>query len=295
MKATIFLKGGFGNQLFQIVFANELKKIGYSTTINTDLLNTKDTNTRRGLVLPIEDFNFFEQSLFSKGVFYLGHWMSNSSVISKLDKKKILNVFKYTKENDLNLDNKSKRLYLNGYWKNIKYLENNEDFLISSLMKNTIIKKGLLHTPDPNKALIHVRRTDFVKNGWDLKSDYFKKSIDTFKKLKPKIRFDVFTDDEHWVANNSCFDMAENIYPQINNPGENSSKLMIRNQNQETIETFSNMLNYENYIVGNSSFAFWAAYLKSTKTSLVSVPNPWFRNHEHPILKKDNWLIIETN
>ena len=62
----------------------------------------------------------------------------------------------------------------------------------------------------------------------------------------------------------------------------------------ETIKTFSSMLHYKHFIAGNSSFAFWAAYLKSTEDSIVVVPNPWFRNHPHSILKKDKWYVVEN-
>ena len=62
----------------------------------------------------------------------------------------------------------------------------------------------------------------------------------------------------------------------------------------ETIDTFASMLNYHHYIVGNSSFAFWAAFLKSTEKSFVTVPDPWFYRGSHVTLKKDNWKVVKN-
>ena len=54
------------------------------------------------------------------------------------------------------------------------------------------------------------------------------------------------------------------------------------------------MLKYKHFIVGNSSFAFWAAYLKSDINSYVTVPDPWIKNHNHPVLRKTNWHTIKN-
>ena len=64
---------------------------------------------------------------------------------------------------------------------------------------------------------------------------------------------------------------------------------------KETIDTFSQMLNFENYIVGNSSYSLWAALLSSNNESLVIVPDPWFRHDDHPVLKRKNWITVENN
>ena len=59
-KGTVFLKGGFGNQLFQLAFANYLGCNGYIVNLNTDLFKKNNQDTPRELVLPIEYFDFKE-------------------------------------------------------------------------------------------------------------------------------------------------------------------------------------------------------------------------------------------
>ena len=65
----ITILGGFGNQLFQLCFANSLKEKGLKVFINTGVLNKvlNEENpviTRRDLVLPIDYFGLKELSMF---------------------------------------------------------------------------------------------------------------------------------------------------------------------------------------------------------------------------------------
>lgn len=60
------MKGGFGNQLFQLCMAHYLKEHGFDVKINTDLFKELKSDTPRELTLPLENFGFTEQTLFSK-------------------------------------------------------------------------------------------------------------------------------------------------------------------------------------------------------------------------------------
>ena len=50
-KAVVFIKGGFGNQLFQFAFANYLRINNYKVTLNTDLFRVNGTSTPRELTI----------------------------------------------------------------------------------------------------------------------------------------------------------------------------------------------------------------------------------------------------
>ena len=65
-KATVFLKGGFGNQLFQFSFAEHLRKNNYKVDINSGLLNQTGKQTPRELILPVKYFGFNEQKYINK-------------------------------------------------------------------------------------------------------------------------------------------------------------------------------------------------------------------------------------
>ena len=45
-KAVVFIKGGFGNQLFQLSFANYIREMQYDVKINNYFLSQKNQNTK---------------------------------------------------------------------------------------------------------------------------------------------------------------------------------------------------------------------------------------------------------
>ena len=279
-KAIVYLKGGFGNQLFQLSFANYLRSNGVNVKINLEFFRNLGDNTPRELILPLSFFDFKSQNYFSKNIFDVNIFLANSSLVNKLQLDSIFENFRFTKDDEGLSKISSKTGYFDGYWKSMKYIDFSSEFIFDSISKNENINKGLIESSE--LAMVHVRRGDFVDNGWDLDINYYEKSLNGLDK---KIKFDIFTDDPKWVKSKKIFKNAENIYSKNN---------QLDNEKIDTILTFSEMLKYKHFIVGNSSFAFWAAYLKSDINSYVTVPDPWFKNHNHPVLRKTNWHRIKN-
>ena len=279
-KAIVYLKGGFGNQLFQLSFANYLRSNGVNVKINLEFFRNLGDNTPRELILPLSFFDFKSQNYFSKKIFDVNMFLANSSLINKLQLDSIFENFRFIKDDEGLNKISSKTGYFDGYWKSMKYIDFSSEFIFDSISKNENINKGLKGSSE--LAMVHVRRGDFVDNGWDLDINYYEKSLNGLDK---KIKFDIFTDDPKWVKSKKIFKNAENIYSKNN---------QLDNEKIDTILTFSEMLKYKHFIVGNSSFAFWAAYLKSDINSYVTVPDPWFKNHNHPVLRKTNWHTIKN-
>ena len=290
------MKGGFGNQLFQLCMAHYLKEHGFDVKINTDLFKELKSDTPRELTLPLENFGFTEQTLFSKFQFNSLLKINSNRYIKKSILKSLFRDYKFTKDNDDILNQTNKKIFLNGYWKDLKYIENSTEWLISSIKKNEIIKDAWKSTLDENRAMIHIRRGDFIKDDRELKVSYYEKSINLLRRQNSKLKFDIFTDDEQWVQDQSIFSLSDNIYAQQSGKNTNNEIPGIdgKDDSEETIKTFSQMLNYKHFIAGNSSFAFWAAFIRSDMTSLVTVPKPWFRNNDHPTLHKAHWNIINN-
>ena len=290
------MKGGFGNQLFQLCMAHYLKEHGFDVKINTDLFKELKSDTPRELTLPLENFGFTEQTLFSKFQFNSLLKINSNRYIKKSILKSLFRDYKFTKDNDDILNQTNKKIFLNGYWKDIKYIENSTEWLISSIKKNEIIKDAWKSTLDENRAMIHIRRGDFIKDDRELKVSYYEKSINLLRRQNSKLKFDIFTDDDQWVQDQSIFSLSDNIYAQQSGKNTNNEIPGIdgKDDSEETIKTFSQMLNYKHFIAGNSSFAFWAAFIRSDMTSLVTVPKPWFRNNDHPTLHKAHWNIINN-
>ena len=163
-----------------------------------------------------------------------------------------------------------------------KLLIKNINYLFNSFYSIDSFKKNIIKKPIKDTLLVHVRRSDFVDNGWALSEEFYIDSIKTITKMKGGQKIDVFTDDEKWVKNSSICEKFD-----INN-------IFMENKNENPFSTFLKMLNYENFIIGNSTFAFFPAYLKAKENSIVIVPDPWFKNSDHPNIAKNSWLKIKN-
>lgn len=273
--SIITIKGGFGNQLFQYCLANSLKSLGVKVKLNIDFYDKNrfdfNNNTYRDLIFEPNFFQLKEKNLFDDIILKIrniGHRFN-------------LNLFQFFKGYEFQHSNLKTVNIFDGYWQNKEILIENKNFLVNELSKIELIKNNLENTSNLERTMIHVRRNDYLGMGEELNSNFYEKSLDYLNKNINKLSYDVFTDDEEWVKNNTTFSEAENIYGEKyleNNP----------------IKIFSKMLLYNNFIVGNSTFSLLAAFLKESSSSIIIVADPWFRKIQHPGFLFDNWISIKN-
>ena len=91
-----------------------------------------------------------------------------------------------------------------------------------------------------------------------MKITFYKEALLKINKNISKVDFDVVTDDVEWVKNQKIFNKSDNIFP----PSDEKDKV---------IELFSKMLDYKNFIIGNSTFSFWGALVGSNVDSKVVI------------------------
>ena len=111
--ALVNLKGGLGNQIFQISFANYLISLGFNTFLDTSFFHSSHKFPRK-LEVNISELGFKNINLKSDIIFRLNNslfWEDNSFEIADL---KIYNRFV-------------------GYYQNFKYLEKSKSFLKDKL------------------------------------------------------------------------------------------------------------------------------------------------------------------
>ena len=281
------IKGGFGNQIFQFVFANYLKKKGFRVKVNTRFYNQfekKNTkiDTFRQLILGEEYFD-----LKNIGYFYLKFLGFNKKI---KESKKINKIFKeiknpiYTKLKDSDFSEEllnKKFIHLDGYWQNIDYLISEKEFLYKSLSKNKILNNSFQNSRIENSTMLIVRRGDYIDMDEDLGLDFYKNCINYLKSNIGEFDLEIFTDDVKWVESKNIFSYAKNIY----GPEEMPLKV---------IDLFGKMINNQHFIVGNSTFSLMAAFLGEREDSMVLVADPWFRKRDYGNLTKDNWIKIKN-
>ncbi len=266
----VTILGGFGNQLFQLCFANSLKEKGLKVFINTGVLNKvlNEENpviTRRDLVLPVNYFGLKELNIFQY------------QLIKILEKYPFRILIKKFNENNFEISSLGSFNFFSGYWQDFKYILENKKFLIEALSKNNIVKEGLEFKPHDGSTALHVRRTDYIPLGEELSISFYKDSLNYMKKNINNFHYSIFTDDINWVKSQNIFSDAKNIY-----------------SSNDILHDFSEMLKCQNFIVGNSTFSLMAAFIKETENTKIIIADPWFKNNKYKNLFDEKWIKIKN-
>jgi len=95
-------------------------------------------------------------------------------------------------------------------------------------------------------------------------SDYYMKSISTIRAGQDEPHFFVFSDDRGWAKAN-IVTTAPITYIEHNTPAHPHEDLRL-------------MSNCKHFIIANSTFSWWAAWLSTHKSKTVIAPMKWFNN-----------------
>ena len=166
----------------------------------------------------------------------------------------------------------TKNVNLHGYFQSYKYWKDYEKNIRELLTpKKTNTQLG-------DFTAIHVRRTDYLihtgcYNILDMK--YYEKAMDIINSPK----YLIFSDDIKWckqmfIGNNFTF--SDEYHP---------------------IKDLNNMLSCNNYIIANSSFSWWGAWLCNNVNKMIIAPATWFgptlsSTHNTKDLYPDDWIRI---
>ena len=272
----IFLctQGGIGNQLFQIAYALKLSK-EYKKKIY--LLNDHINpigGDERSRELEFLGFNIEEKNLFLPKY----KWFRSKYI--KYFKPSIAYIDDSNYKNNFLND---KYLLLDGFFQDPQELEN-----IRNYLKKIIQDKAKDHNfriKDRRTVAVHIRRGDYVSNRHASNSlgfvglDYYLSSIDLIKQKINDPKIEIFTDDVKWVKKN------------LNHIGPFN---IISERNMGSNKEFLYFFSYQNFIIANSSFSWWAPWLNySNIDGLVICPKLWFSNKQKSKLNMiESWTKI---
>jgi hypothetical protein len=265
------LMGGMGNQMFQYAVAK-------SMSVKYDIPFFMDRT-----YLDTVDFRNYDLDLYNIESNILTSFVTSKFVEEGWGdfkfKSEIYNIFDQ-------LD-KDENIYLIGYFQNIGYTDPIYDILKKEFtLKNPISNEKSLELfkeiKNCNSVMINVRRTDFVNNSFHgtMDVDYYNRAINIINENVENPKFFIFSDDIDW-----CKDNLKNI---------NNSFIVDHSYKGDRFgEYLELMKNCKHYIIPNSSFAWWSAYLNDNKDKIVITPKNWFVNEKIDIVsEKLNWLKI---
>lgn len=274
------LAGGRGNQLFTYSLARKLE-IKYNIPMYLDLsfLNRRDMGpkfTYRDYDLDVFNINPKFTSEINKSC-NIDYMIKEPSLIYH---DNISHIYNYIPHD--------KTIYLDGYWQCDKYFIEIEDILRKELTFKVPISNGkqldlLNEIKSSNSIMIHVRRGDYLNNDFHgvINVDYINNSINIIKEKVNNPKFYIFSDDIEWCENNLTH--IENSF--------------IVDDSYKDVK-FANylelMIACKNFIISNSTFSWWAAWLSNNKNKIVISPKKWFSNNDLTdiVNEKMNWIKV---
>lgn len=245
-KVVVKLQGGLGNQMFQYAFGKYISnRTDRKLIVDTSFLD--DKNRGPDFAYRDYDLDIFDLNHEIVGEFLepYEHMIEDFNSIHKVDYNIISRA----------LNSDSNNIYLDGYWPSPKYFKNEIDFF---KFKNPIENNSLDLAEEikkSNSIMVNVRRTDFVNNDYHgtYGKDYILKGLEKINDIEDRMIY-IFSDDIEWCK-------------------ENLSDLGYIVTHDHKGYKFSNYLQLMSlckwFIIPNSSFAWWSAFLSKSKIDVI--------------------------
>ena len=173
---------------------------------------------------------------------------------------------------------------LQGYFQSEKYFKNVEQEIREDFtFKDEILApcQELISTVE-NPLALHVRRTDYLTNSenhFNLPIKYYEAALELFESDRNVI---VFSDDPSWCNEQKLF----------------SDDRFLISENTDNRVDLCLMALCNDFIIANSSFSWWGAWLSSNKNKKVIAPTQWFgrtgytKDHDTKDLIPNEWMRI---
>lgn len=168
-------------------------------------------------------------------------------------------------------------VYVDGYFQNIYYLNNNYlqigNYIKQEYNFNLVYENYNTKINSTNSVCVHIRR-----NAYDnlLTIDYYLKSMDIMRNTLSNPVFYIFSDSLEWCRSNIL----------------GSDLIIIENEGQiDDLQEFFLMKNCSHFIIANSTYSWWGAFLGGHFKKMVIAP---LNNQlgDKNSLYPQNWICI---
>ena len=181
-------------------------------------------------------------------------------------------------------------LIVRGYWQSEKYFLNNATVIRSDFQfrapPTVENAKYLERIGGVTSVAVHVRRGDYVSNAktncnhGTCSAGYYVASANIMRQKVGDLKYFVFSDDPDWAERN------------LHLPGP--TEIVRINHGRADFEDMRLMSACKHFIIANSSFSWWAAWLGVHPGKVVIAPKRWFSIHHADTrdLLPDTWIKV---
>lgn len=286
-KIIVKIKGGMGNQMFQYALGFALsKKTGKNVVYDTTFYYQKHIiNTAWPYAL-----NHFkcqpiiqEQGRIKKIYLFLMDGVTR--IFPKISRT-------YLRDSPADIletiTTEKHDIYLDGYWQNEGYFKEVESeiqnqFIVTDDIDDTN-QYWLDSIKKTNSVCLHVRRGDYVSNSLANKHhgtcslEYYKMAVSYMNSHLFEPVYYVFSDDMEWVKENLPID-GHVYYMDHNDSSKNYDDLRL-------------MYSCKHFIIANSSFSWWGAWLSQSVNKIVIAPKHWNNDAVQPDIVPERWIRL---
>ena len=292
----VLLQGGLGNQLFQYTFAeslriNESKNVSLDSSALTKNLHYDETSIRELAIQGLPHDKKITRKMSVSELRNSRIWNANrrkpwnllrigytkvwiTKIVQLLQLKLVLDESRWNERKSYSYLF-ARTIIMDGFWQDYKYPTGIEVALksrINSRLRCCQYPMNLEKQIRSESALaLHVRRGDYVSNPQAnefhgaLSATYYNKAISSFGASKHLDTIYVFSDDSNWCREN----LTANY------------KLVFMSDLLDDICDFDElqlMSACSYFIIANSTFSWWAAWLSNSDGSHILAPSAWFQD-----------------
>jgi hypothetical protein len=261
----VIVRGGLGNQMFQAAFALSVAKQFDVVPRFVDL--TRSARVHRNWDL--DCFALHRATVTPASSRFLSACVVATRKLQSLGLPAIPGVL-VEQVSSPALYVRARPSVISGYWQNVQYIERNEQLIRKtfdlSLITSRVSTSATIDTRP--KVAIHVRRGDYVSDAKSRKvhlvcdAGWYRRAWSLMRDEVPDARAFVFSDDPTWAQTS------------LNLAGEVT--YMPFDAREPAVRDMALMSGCHHFIISNSSYSWWSAWLSQSPNKKVIAPREWF-------------------
>jgi hypothetical protein len=261
------LMGGLGNQMFQYAFGRSLS-IKYNVPLKIDLSFLKNKNQGPNFIYRDYDLDVFkiDPDMVDLNIDTIENFHTVNEINFHYSEREVSEISDFLKRNI--------PVLICGHWQSPFYFMDSADTIRKDFcFKNEVEKTSddsvlsiLEKIKKTNSVAINIRRTDYLNTSYHgvFGTEYVNHAKRIIESSIVDPHYFIFSDDVEWCRENIAFD---------------NSTLVDHSYKGEKFSYYLQLMkNCKNFIIPNSSFAWWSSWLNDDQSKIVVCPKKWFTN-----------------